>query len=47
VDLLLNKGIVDSHSFFKVFHSFSKVVPSEKNSITIGVAIFDNIELAI
>jgi hypothetical protein len=27
VDLLLDKGIVDSHSLYKVFHSFSKVVP--------------------
>jgi hypothetical protein len=47
VDLLLNKGVVDNHSLHKVSHSFSKVVPSEKTSITIGVAIIDNIELAI
>jgi hypothetical protein len=33
VDLLFNKGIVDSHSLHKVFHSFPKVVPSEKTSI--------------
>jgi len=43
VDLLLNKGIVDSHSLHKVFHSFPKVVPSEKTSIATGVAIVDNI----
>ncbi len=43
VDLLLNKGVMDSHSLHKVFHSFPKVVPSEKTSITIGVAIIDNI----
>ncbi len=42
VDLLLNKGVVDSHSLHKVFHSFPKVVPSEKTSITTGVAIVDN-----
>jgi hypothetical protein len=47
VDLLLSKGVVDSHSFHKVFHSFPKVVPSESISITTGVAIVDNIELAI
>jgi hypothetical protein len=33
VDLLLNKGVMDSHSFHKVFHSFLKVVPSERTSI--------------
>jgi hypothetical protein len=42
VDLLLNKGVVDSHSFHKVSHSFPKVVPSERTSITTGVAIVDN-----
>ncbi len=42
VDLLLNKGIVDNHYFHKVFHSFSKVVPSERTSIATKVAIFDN-----
>jgi len=47
VDLLLSKGIVDSHSLHKVSHSFPKVVPSEKTSIAIKVAIVDNIELAI
>jgi len=47
VDLLLSKGVVDSHSLHKVFHSFSKVVPSEKTSIATGVAIVDNTGLAI
>ncbi len=37
MDLLLNKGVVDSHSFHKVFHSFPKVVPSERTSITIEI----------
>jgi hypothetical protein len=44
VDLLLSKGVVDNHSLHKVSHSFSKLVPSERTSITIGVAIVDNIE---
>jgi hypothetical protein len=30
VDLLFYKGIVDIHSFCKVFHSFPKVVPNER-----------------
>jgi hypothetical protein len=47
VDLLLRKGVVDSHSLYKVSYSFSKVVPSERTSIVIGVPIVDNIELAI
>jgi hypothetical protein len=47
VDLLLNKGVVNNYSFHKVFHSFPKVVPSERTFITIGVAIVDNIESAI
>jgi hypothetical protein len=42
VDLLLSKGVVDSHSLHKVSHSFSKVVPSERTSIATGVAIVDN-----
>jgi len=42
VDLLLSKGVVDSHSFHKVSHSFPKVVPTEKTSIATGVAIIDN-----
>jgi hypothetical protein len=47
VDLLLSKGILDNHSFHKVSHSFLKVVLSERTSITIGVAIVNNIELII
>jgi hypothetical protein len=47
VDLLLNKGVVDNHSFHKVFHSFPKVMLSERTSITTGVAIVDNIQLVI
>ncbi len=47
VDLLLSKGVMDSHSLHKVSHSFSKVVPSERTSITTGVAIVDNIGSAI
>ncbi len=47
VDLLLNKGVVDSHSFHKVFHSFPKVVPSDRTSIATRVAIVDNIGLTI
>jgi len=34
---------VDSHSLHKIFHSFSKVVPNERTSTAIGVAIVDNI----
>jgi hypothetical protein len=47
VDLLLSKGVVDIHFLHEVSHSFSKVVPSERTSITIEVAIVDNIESAI
>jgi len=47
VDLLLSKGVVDSHSLHKVSHSFPKVLPSERTSIATGVAIVDNTELAI
>jgi hypothetical protein len=47
VDLLLSKGVADIHFLHKVFHSFLKVVPSERTSIAIGVAIVDNIKLAI
>ncbi len=43
MDLLLSKGVVDSHSLHKVSHSFSKVVPSERTSIATGVAIVGNI----
>jgi hypothetical protein len=47
VDLLFNKGVVGSNSLHKVSHSFPKVVLSERTSIAIGVAIFDNIGPAI
>jgi hypothetical protein len=47
VDLLLNKGIVDNHYLHKVSHSFPKVVPSERTSITIEIAIVDNTKSAI
>jgi hypothetical protein len=36
VDLLLSKGVANSHYFHKVSHSFPKVVPNEKTSITAG-----------
>jgi hypothetical protein len=42
VDLLFNKGVVDSHYFHNVSHSFPKVVLSEKTSITTRVAIVNN-----
>jgi len=47
VDLLLNKGVMDSHSLHKVSHSFLKVVPSERTSIATEVAIIDNTGSAI
>jgi hypothetical protein len=47
MDFLLSKGVVDSHSFHKVSHSFPKVVPSKRTSITIEVAIVDNIKSTI
>jgi hypothetical protein len=47
VDLLLSKGVVDSHYLHKVSHSFLKVVPNERTSITNRVTIIDNIESAI
>jgi hypothetical protein len=39
VDLLFNKGVVDSHSLHKVFHSFSKVVPNERTSIAMELPL--------
>jgi len=42
VDLLVSKGVVDSHSLHKVPHSFLKVVPSERTSIATEVVIIDN-----
>jgi hypothetical protein len=47
MDLLLSKGVVDSHSLHKLSHSFLKVVPSERTSIATEVAIVDNTGLAI
>jgi hypothetical protein len=47
LDLLLGKGIMDSHSFRKVSHSFPKVVPSERTSITTKVTIINNTESVI
>jgi hypothetical protein len=47
VDLLFSKGIVDSHFLLKVSHSFSNLVPSERTSIVLGVAIVDNIKSTI
>jgi hypothetical protein len=47
VDLLFSKGVVDSHSFHKISHSFSKVMPNEKTSIAIGVPIVDNTKSTI
>jgi hypothetical protein len=47
MDLLLNKGIMDGHSLHKKFHSFLKVMPSDKTSITTRVAIVNNIESTI
>jgi hypothetical protein len=45
MDLLFSKGVVDNHSFHKIFHSFSKVVL--RTSIATWVAIVDNTELII
>ncbi len=42
VDLLLSKRIMDNHSLHKVFHSFPKVVLSEKTSIATRIVIVDN-----
>ncbi len=47
MDLLLNKGVVDSNSLHKVSHSFPKVVPNERTSIATGVTIVDNTGPAI
>jgi hypothetical protein len=47
VDLLLSKGVVDNHFLHKVFHSFPKVVPSERISMATRVTIVDNTESAI
>jgi hypothetical protein len=42
VDLLLSKGVVDSHSLHKISHSFPKVVPNERTSIATRIAIDNN-----
>jgi hypothetical protein len=47
MDLLLSKGILDSHSLHKASHSFLKVVLNERTSIAIEVAIIDNTESTI
>ncbi len=47
MDLLLSKGVVDSHSLHKISHLFPKVVPSEKTSIATRVTIVNNNESAI
>jgi len=47
VDLLFSEGVVENHFFHKVSHSFPKVVPSERTSITTRVAIVDNTKSVI
>jgi hypothetical protein len=47
VDLLFNKGVVHNHFPHKVFHSFPKVMPSERTSIATGVVVVNNIESTI
>jgi hypothetical protein len=47
VNFLFSKGVVYSHCFHKVFHSFLEVVPSEKTSIATRVTIVDNTKLTI
>jgi hypothetical protein len=47
VDLLLNKGVVDSHFLHKLFHLFPKVVFNERTFIATGVAIVNNTQLTI
>jgi hypothetical protein len=42
VDLLLSKGVVNSYYLHKISHSFPKVVPSERTSITTRVANVHN-----
>ncbi len=44
VDLLLAKGVMNSHSLHKVFQSFPKVVLSERTSIATRITIVDNIK---
>ncbi len=47
VDLLLSKGVMDSHSLHKISLIFSKVVLSDRTSITIGVAIVNDTKSTI
>ncbi len=47
VDLLFTKGVVDIHSFHKVFHSFLKVVFNERTSMATRVAIVKNTKSTI
>jgi hypothetical protein len=47
VNLLLSKGVVDSHTLHKVSHSFLKVVLNERTSIATKVAIVNNTESTI
>jgi hypothetical protein len=47
VDLLLSKGVMDSHFLHKVFHSFLKVVLNERIPIATRIAIVNNTELTI
>jgi hypothetical protein len=47
MDLLLKKGFVDSHFLHKVFHSFPKVVLSQRTSIATGVTIVNNTKSTI
>jgi hypothetical protein len=47
MDLLLNKGVVDSHFLHRLSHSFLKVVSSEITTIATRVAIVNNIESTI
>jgi hypothetical protein len=47
MDLLFSKGVVESHSFHKIFHSFQKVVLSERIFIATRVAIVDDTESTI
>jgi len=47
MDLLFSKGVVDNHFLHKVSHSFLKVMPSERTSITTGIVILDNTKSVI
>jgi hypothetical protein len=47
VDLLLSKSVVDNHYVHKISYSFLKMVPSERTSIAIEVAIIDDTKSTI